>query len=74
MEEKKLLKAISSFITNTGTTDVWNPSDVDKLESLVFEKYKVIVNNCRFFYRHDPITSIVINRLVNFGINNLIMS
>lgn len=69
----KLAKAqFGSFVRTYGGGDTWSPDEVDKLEVLNLKKYKEIVEQCRFFYRRDPIASTVIDKLIEIGITNLI--
>lgn len=53
------------------TTGVWAPSDVDKLEVVDFKEFHKLVDQCRFYYRKDPIAGTVINKLVEIGISDL---
>jgi predicted CopG family antitoxin len=50
---------------------VWKNLDVDRLETSRLEDYQKVVQECRFFYRSDPIASTVINKLVEIGITDL---
>lgn len=49
-----------------------SPNDVDKLEILDIKKYHDIVNQCRYYYKRDPIAGTVINKLVDIGVTELI--
>ena len=71
--EPKLAKASSYTYMNTGNFTTWAPEDIDKLEIQGLKEYKEIINNCRFFYRRDPIGSTVINKLVELTITDLII-
>ncbi len=66
----------ASFIGSIGNSynNPWSPSDVDKLELSTEKDYKKTVQNCRFFYRHDPIASTTINKLVEIGISDLVFN
>lgn len=73
LDALKLAKAqFGSFTRTYGGGDTWSPDQVDKLEVLNLKKYKEIVEQCRFFYRRDPIASTVINKLVEIGMTDLI--
>lgn len=56
-----------SFITPAGKS----PWEVDTLEIEDKLSYKKVVDTCRFFYKHDPLASAVINKLVEISISNL---
>jgi hypothetical protein len=66
--------SMSAILTpsNTGTSNPWSPEDIDKLESKELDSFKATVDMCRFFYQRDPMASIVINKLVDIGINTLV--
>lgn len=75
-KENKLAKSMSAFmdlnarkIYNTDFT--WLDEDVDRFEIEDDDDYKNIVATCRFFYKHDPIASTVINKLVDIGVSRL---
>ena len=51
---------------------IWSPADIDKMEILDIKKYHDIVNQCRYYYKRDPIAGTVINKLVDIGITELI--
>lgn len=71
-EPMKLARAQFGSFMRTVSGDNWSPDGVDKLEVLNLKKYKEIVEQCRFFYRRDPIASTVLNKLIEIGITNLI--
>lgn len=73
MSDIKLAKSSYSYL-NDNSSNPWSPSDVDKFEfdkDLSFEK---IIDACRFFYKRDPIGATVINKLVEIGINDLVIA
>jgi hypothetical protein len=50
----------------------WTAEDVDKFATEdVKKEYRKIVDSCRFFYRRDPIASIVVNKMVDIAITEL---
>jgi len=68
----KLAKASYSFVkTWNGATD-WAPEEIDKLEIFDLDKFESIVQDCRFYYRRDPIASTVINKMVEIGVTNIV--
>jgi hypothetical protein len=70
----KLAKA-SYIYNNIGATKFnsspWIPETVDRFELGKDKKWKDLVGDCRYFYKHDPIASIVINKIVDLALNNL---
>jgi len=74
---KLINQSAKSLYSYASTENPWTPDDVDKfgmrgVESA--EDYHKVVNSCRFFYRRDPLASIVINRMVELSINSLLLS
>lgn len=67
----KLAKADMGEISLGG--NFWSPSDVDKLE-FTEKKYRKIIETCRFFYTHDPLSATVLNKLVEISINKLLFT
>jgi hypothetical protein len=71
---KMLAKAEAGMSAQAASTNVWQDPKtaiykvVDKVE------YDRIVNLCRFFYKTEPVVSTVINKLVEIGINDIIIS
>jgi len=53
------------------TSGVWSPSDVDKLEAVDFKEFHKLVDQCRFYYRKDPIAGTVVNKLVEIGVTDI---
>ena len=72
LKSVKLAKA-ESYMTNYSNMPVnWSPDDIDKLEIQGLDDYKKVTNDCRFFYRREPIASTVINKMVDIAINDII--
>lgn len=67
----KLAKSQYSVDSQT-SSDPWSPDDVDKMDSVKFNDYKKLVKECRFYYRKDPISSTVINKLIEIGITDIV--
>lgn len=70
--------AKAAFINlQTNLNNPWVPDQVDKMEFISSEKdekeFKELINACRFFYKHDPIVSVVFNKIVDIGINDLVI-
>lgn len=72
-KEIKLSKSNVDFY-NFGVSNPWGPDSVDKMDKLDDKNYKKIVETCRFFYRHDALSSTIINKMVDIGINELTFS
>ena len=50
----------------------WTAEEVDKYATKdVTKEYRSTVNACRFFYRRDPLASVIINKMVEVGISEL---
>ncbi len=76
---KKNLAGIES--SSYGVSNPWvTPSQVDKYTSLhrlvdsndPNSSYHQIVETCRFQYRHDPVASSVINKIIDIAINGIV--
>jgi len=73
---KKLASALAgSYTIYQSMTRTWadNPwvSTVDRLAFDDHDKYEQVVKDCRFYFRHDPLASTVIHKLVDIAINGL---
>jgi len=72
-EKSKLVKTRAK-IAAFGPSDRGIFTDlVDKFAYDKHSKYEEIVKDCRFFFRHDPLAATVINKLVDFAINDLVI-
>jgi len=72
---KRLAKAsfaIYPSMTQTMTSNPWIGT-VDKLSFDNHATYEKVVRDCRFYFRHDPLASTVINKLVDIAINDLVI-
>lgn len=50
----------------------WAPRDVDRLE-FDHKNWKNIVEDCRYYYKRDPFSSVVLNKMVDLSINGLMV-
>lgn len=75
IEKEKLARATFGMMSVPGSTSqaIWSSDDVDKLEAFGYKEYKKVVDQCRFFYRKDPIASTVINKLIEIGVSEIVM-
>lgn len=64
-------QAESAFINTYNGITYMNPDNYDKLEIDEISKWEKVVNDCRFYYKRDPIASTVINKTVEIGITDL---
>ena len=64
--------AIYPSMTQTMTSNPWIGT-VDKLSFDDHSEYEKVVRDCRFYFRHDPLASTVINKLVDIAINDLVI-
>lgn len=55
-------------------SDYISPNDVDKLEIRSNEDFHKIVEQCRFFYKKDPLSGSVVDRTVDISINDLLFN
>lgn len=69
-----LAKASFNMSAEAASTNVWR--DVKTFSTKIIDKdsYNETVTLCRFFYRTEPVVSTVINKLVEIGINDIILS
>ncbi len=77
-ENKKLAKAIASSYTiyqSMSRTMADNPwiSMVDTLAFDNHDNYEKVIKDCRFYFRHDPLASTVIHKLVDLAVNDLVV-
>jgi hypothetical protein len=80
-EKKRLAKARAAYIatsfypSQTSTNLGVNPwtGTVDKLSFADHDTYEKIVRDCRFYFRHDPLASTVIQKLVDMSMNELVI-
>lgn len=68
--ENKPIKLAQAYFNQLQSAD--NPwRQTDKMEAPDHKEYSEVVKACRFFYRHDPIASSTINKMVELGINEI---
>jgi hypothetical protein len=75
-EEKtkpKLRQSKSEFVYAENPARIVNPWNVKAINAPIIDqpKYVVLVNQCRFFYKKDALTSTTLNKLIEIGINDL---
>jgi len=78
---KRLAQAVAGFGTSfypsqSSTNLGVNPwvGTVDKLSFDDHQTFEKIVRDCRFFYRHDPLASTVIQKIIDIAINELVVT
>lgn len=71
--KQKINHAISAvYLNNNSHENPWSPDDVDKMDKkLELKQFRELVDQCRFFYKKDPLVSSTINKLVEIAINDL---
>lgn len=70
LEEEQPVKLAQAYFNQLQSAD--NPwRQTDKMEAPDHKEYAEVVKACRFFYRHDPIASSTINKMVELGINEI---
>jgi len=60
----------SSYPSDVG---VWGSNQVDKLSFEDHSTFVKIVKDCRFFFRHEPIATTVVTKMVSLAINDIIV-
>ncbi|MCK5613867.1 hypothetical protein KAR91_69030, partial [Candidatus Pacearchaeota archaeon] len=73
----KLVKASADYsimwpTTSRGTAP-WSPSEIDKLEFVKHDDWKVVLESCRYYYKRDPFASTVVNKIVDLAINDIVI-
>lgn len=71
---KQLGKAEAGMASSATSTNVWNDVKTfynKKVDKVAFDE---LIFLCRFFYKTEPVVSTVINKLVEIGINDIIIS
>jgi len=63
--------AFMNLQSNITVDNPWSWEDVDKLDILDLDEYKTAIKACRFFYKHDPIGSSILNKMIDIGITAL---
>lgn len=74
VEIPKLSKSESALMPARASTNVWQDVKTDLTKAVDKTSFNNTVNLCRFFYKTEPIVSTVINKLVEIGINDIIIS
>lgn len=77
-EETKRTKLAlaSSFLggywnTSGVNRNPWSEKDFDKLDQYDVKEYRKVLNDCRFFYKHDPLASTITNKLIDIGLTTI---
>ena len=72
---RKLAQASFAIYPSMTQTMAQNPwiGTVDKLSFDDHNAYEKVVRDCRFYFRHDPLASTVINKLVDIAISDLVV-
>ena len=77
-EEKEIKKVAlaSSFLggywNQSGVnSNPWSEKDFDKLDKYDVKDYRKVMNDCRFFFKHDSLASTIINKLIDIGITEI---
>lgn len=70
-------KSVAAFFMqpNSYKTDVsvWGANQIDKLSFEEHDTYVKIIKDCRFFFRHEPIATTVVTKMVGLAINDIII-
>lgn len=70
LSKTNILKTAES--ATTLDANPWTAEEVDKYATKdVTKEYRATVNSCRFFYRRDPLASVIVNKMVEVAISEL---
>lgn len=72
MESGEGTNSVFPGLTRKDRTPIWS-NTVDKLNFRDHDVYKNIIDDCRFFFRYDPLAKIIIQKMVDLAINDLIV-
>jgi len=72
--QKLLGKAEAGFAAQAANTNVWKDAKTYSTKVVDKAAFDETITLCRFFYRTEPVVSTVINKLVEIGINDIIIS
>ena len=73
-EIPQLLKAEAGLQAYAASTNVWKDAKTYSNSIVDKDSFSDMVTLCRFFYKTEPVVSTVINKLVEIGINDIIIS
>lgn len=57
--------------SNKTSSNPWSEKDFDKLDEYDVDDYRKVLNDCRFFYKHESLASTTINKLIDIGITKI---
>lgn len=63
---------IYQSLSRTGE-NLYSPADVDKLTFATRRNFEKTIKHCRFYFRHDPLASTVVNKIVDLAINDIVV-
>jgi len=70
-------ESTAAFITplsSSSDENPWSPDEIDSMEMNKVDTYKKLVEACRFFYKKDALSSTTLNKLVEIGITELLVT
>jgi hypothetical protein len=78
MDDDKLAKKAKAAFFMAGPNykndiGAWGPNQVDKLSFENHDTFVKIVKDCRFFFRHEPIATTVVTKMVGLAMNDIII-
>lgn len=74
LPEKLLNKPVYNIASSAANANPWREIKTYLTKAVDKDMYNNTVNLCRFFYRTDTLVSTVINKLVEIGVNDVIIS
>lgn len=72
-KEFKLAQA-DAYLSAAASVNPWKETKTNFEKKTTYEDFVNTTDLCRFFYKTEPVVSTVINKLVEIGINDLIIS
>ena len=72
-KELKLAQA-EAYMSAAASVNPWKDNKTDSGKKTTYEEFIKTTDLCRFFYKTEPVVSTVINKLVEIGINDIIIS
>jgi hypothetical protein len=75
-KEKEVLKLAQAevYMSALSSVNPWKETKTEFEEKTTYEDFVETTNLCRFFYKTEPVVATVINKLVEIGVNDIIIS
>jgi hypothetical protein len=70
----KELKMVVASISQINSANPWVSKIDEAATKADLDIFQGLVNECRFFYRNEPLVATTINKMIDIGINDLVFS